>query len=121
MTTGNIKQQVLEHIQALSGEQVKTLLFTWLTGTDERLEAFNWLLTNQPNHTINAYESELKEESFEYGEIDTALNFRHLTESQMIQMSKAALEAYRQTRSGTTHDRVRKWSDSLGGVQLSRK
>gem|GEM_PF-3369600 len=29
-------------------------------------------------------------------------------------MSQAALEAYRQTGSGTTHERVREWSDSLG-------
>jgi len=114
MTTSNIKQQILEHIQALTGEQVKTLLFTWLTGTSERLEDFNRLLTNQFTETINAYESKSKEESFEYGEIDTALNFQPLTESQMVQMSQAALEAYRQTGSGTIHDHVREWSDSLG-------
>jgi len=117
MTTSNIKQKVLEHIQALTGEQVKTLLFTWLTGTSEELEDFERLLINQPRDIVNTDEPESNQEFFEYGEIDIGLDFQLLSESQMIQMSQAALEAYRRTGSGITHDRVREWSDSLGTDQ----
>ncbi|MEH1970297.1 hypothetical protein [Nostoc sp.] len=106
MTASNIKQQILEHIETLPPEQVKTLLLTWLTSSSEDLEDFEQLLTNQPTQTT--------EESFEYGEIDAALNFQPLTEAQMIQQSQSALEAYRRTGSGVAHDRVREWADSLG-------
>ncbi|MDZ7961395.1 MAG: hypothetical protein RMY34_26530 [Aulosira sp. DedQUE10] len=106
MTASNIRQQILEHLEALSPEQVKSLLFTWLSGTSGDLEDFERLLTNQPTQTT--------EESFDYGEIDAALNFQPLTEAQMVQQSQSALEAYRRTGSGVAHDRVREWADSLG-------
>ncbi|BDI20742.1 hypothetical protein ANSO36C_65440 (plasmid) [Nostoc cf. commune SO-36] len=106
MTASNIRQQILEHIETLPPEQVKTLLLTWLTSSSGDLEDFEQLLTNQPPQTT--------EESFEYGEIDTTLNFQPLTEAQMVQQSQSALEAYRRTGSGVAHDRVREWADSLG-------
>jgi hypothetical protein len=109
MTASNIRQQILEHIETLPGEQVKSLLLTWLTGTSASLEDFERLLTNQPTQTT--------EESFEYGEIDAALNFQPLTKAQMVQQSQSALEAYRRTGSGVTHNRVREWADSLGTEQ----
>ncbi len=106
MTASNIRQQILEHIEALSPEQVKSLLLTWLTGSEGDLEDFDRLLTNQPTQNT--------EELFEYGEIDAALNFQSLTEDEMIQQSQSALEAYRRKGSGVAHDRVREWADSLG-------
>ncbi|MEH1912406.1 MAG: hypothetical protein V7L05_13550 [Nostoc sp.] len=109
MTASNIRQQILEHVKTLPGEQVKTLLLTWLTGTSTSLEDFERLLTHQVTQTT--------EESFEYGEIDAALNFQPLTEAQMVHQSQSALEAYRRTGSGMAHDRVREWADSLGTDQ----
>ncbi|MEH2062449.1 MAG: hypothetical protein V7K50_09230 [Nostoc sp.] len=109
MTASNIRQQILEHIETLPPEQVKTLLLTWLTSSSGDLEDFEQLVTNQVTQTT--------EESFEYGEIDAALNFQPLTEAQMVQQSQSALEAYRSTGSGVAHDRVREWADSLGTEQ----
>ena len=86
MTASNIRQQILEHIEALPAEQVKTLLLVWLTSSSGNLENFEQLLTNQPNQAI--------EESLEYGEIDSSLNFQPLTEAEMVEQSKLALEAY---------------------------
>ncbi|OUL32477.1 hypothetical protein [Nostoc sp. 106C] len=95
MTASNLRQQILEHLETLLGEQVKTLLLTWLTSSSGDLEDFEQLLINQATQTT--------EELFEVGEIDTALNFQHLTEAQMVQQSLSALEAYRRTGSGVTH------------------
>ncbi len=106
MTASNIRQQILEHLEALPGEQVKNLLLTWLTNSSGNLEDFEKLLTNQP--------TQITEASFEYGEIDSALNFQPLTEDEMVQQSKLALEAYRRKGSGVAHNRVREWADSLG-------
>ncbi|MFN6564065.1 MAG: hypothetical protein RMY28_030325 [Nostoc sp. ChiSLP01] len=106
MTASNIKQQILEQLKTLPGEQVKTLVLTWLTGSSTSLEDFERLLTNQLTQTT--------EESFESGEIDAALNFQPLTEAQMVQQSQSALKAYRRTGSGVAHERVREWADSLG-------
>lgn len=109
MTVSNIRQQILEYIETLPPEQVKTLLLTWLTSSSGDLEDFEQLVTNQATQTT--------EESFEVGEIDAALNFQPLTEAQMVQQSQSALEAYRSTGSGVKHDRVREWADSLGTEQ----
>ncbi|MHC5754541.1 MAG: hypothetical protein ACYTXF_28675 [Nostoc sp.] len=109
MTGSNIRQQILEQLEKLPPEQVKTLLLTWLTSSSGDLEDFEQLVTNQAIQTT--------EESFEYGEIDAALNFQPLTEDQMVQQSQSALEAYRSTGSGVAHDRVREWADSLGTEQ----
>ncbi|MEH1807911.1 hypothetical protein [Nostoc sp.] len=109
MTGRNIRQQILEYIETLPPEQVKTLLLTWLTSSSGDLEDFEQLVTNQATQTT--------EELFEYGEIDAALNFQPLTEAQMVQQSQSALEAYRSTDSGVAHDRVREWADSLGTEQ----
>ncbi|MBO3463932.1 hypothetical protein G7B40_022065 [Aetokthonos hydrillicola Thurmond2011] len=106
MTTNNIRQQILEHLETLPGEQVKTLLLTWLTSSSGDLEDFEQLLTNQP--------TENREESFDYGEIDTGLNFQTLTEAEMIRQSQSALEAYLHKGSGVSHERVREWVENLG-------
>lgn len=105
MTASNIRQQILEHIEALPSQQVKSLLLTWLNGSEGDLEDFQRLLANPPTQNT--------EESFEYGEIDTALNFQPLTEDEMVRQSKSALEAYRRTGSGVAHNLVREWVDSL--------
>ncbi len=104
MTASNIRQQIFEHLEALPGEQVKTLLLTWLTASEGNLEDFEQLLLTMQG----------TEESLEFGEIDANLNFQPLTEAQMIKQSKLALEAYRREGSGVEHHRVREWANSLG-------
>jgi hypothetical protein len=103
----NIKQQILEHLKPLPGEQVKTLLLSWLTASEGDLEDFERLLTNQSVQTT-------EELSFEFGEVDAALDFQPLTEAEMLAQSLSALETYRQKGSGVAHNRVREWVDSLG-------
>lgn len=109
MTANSIKQQILEHLEPLPPEEVKTILLTWLTSSSDNLEDFEQLLINQPTQTV--------EESFEYGEVDSALNFQPLTEAEMIQQSKLALEDYRRQGSGFPHSVVREWADNLGTNQ----
>ncbi|MBD2682406.1 MULTISPECIES: hypothetical protein [Nostoc] len=106
MTAKNIKQQILEHLEALPGEQVKSLLKTWLTVSEGNLEDFEQLLSHEPTQST--------EEIFEYGEIDTALHFQPQTQAQMVEQSRKALEAYRSKGSGVAHEHVREWADSLG-------
>ncbi|NEO19486.1 MAG: hypothetical protein F6J94_19620 [Moorea sp. SIO1F2] len=105
MTGSNIRQQLLDHIEALPGEEVKTILLQWLIIPSSNLEDFEKLLTNQSN--------QITEESFDYGEIDSGLNFQPLTEEEMVQQSILALEAYRRNGSSVDHNRVREWADSL--------
>jgi hypothetical protein len=49
----------------------------------------------------------MKESSLEYGEIDAALNFQPLTEAQIVQQRKLALETYRRQGSRVPHDRIK--------------
>jgi hypothetical protein len=106
MTANNIRQQILEHIQGLPPQQVKNLLLTWLTSSSGNLDDFEQLLTNQ--------RTQATEESLEYGHIDETLNFQPLTEPEMIQQSKLALEDYLRKGSGVKHNLIRQWADSLG-------
>jgi hypothetical protein len=106
MTASGIRQQILEHIEVLSPQEVKTLLSHWLANSEGDLEEFKRLLTNKPDQIV--------EEAFEFGEIDSALNFQPLTEAQMIEKSLSSLEAYRRKGSGVEHERVREWIESLG-------
>ncbi len=106
MTASNIKQQILEHLEPLPPEEVKTILLTWLTSSSENLEDFEQLIINQPTEVV--------EQSFEYGEVDSALNFQPLTEAEMIEQSKLALKEYRRKGSGIPHSVVREWADNLG-------
>jgi hypothetical protein len=62
-------------------------------------------------------EENLAAESFEYGEINTELNFQPLTETEMIEQSKSALETYLRTGSGVKHETVKKWANNLGNQQ----
>ena len=52
MTASNIKQQIVEHLQPLPPEEVKTILLTWLTSSSENLEDFEQLLINQPTQAV---------------------------------------------------------------------
>mgnify|MGYP001797708559 CR=1 FL=1 len=106
MTSSYIKQKRLEHLEPLPPEQVKTILLTWLTSSSENLEDFEQLLINQP--------TQADREFFEYGEVDSALNFQPLTEAEKIQQSKLALEDYRRQGSVVPQSVVREWADSLG-------
>lgn len=69
------------------------------------LEYLEKLMTNQSN--------QITEESFDYGEIDSELNFQPLTEEEMVKQSILALEAYRRNGSSVDHNRVREWANSL--------
>ncbi len=109
MTANNIRQQILEHLEALPGEQVKTLLLTWLSVSEGDLQDFERLLNHESTQTT--------QELFEYGHIDTALNFQPLTQGQMVEQSQSALEMYRRTGLGVAHERVREWVDNLGTDQ----
>lgn len=102
----DIKQQILSHLEALPPEQVKTLLFNWLSSSEGDLEDFERLLTNQPEQIID--------EPLQFGEINEALNFQPLTEAEMVEKSLSSLEAYRRKGSGVSHERVREWVKSLG-------
>ncbi|MBW4602912.1 MAG: hypothetical protein KME29_25970 [Calothrix sp. FI2-JRJ7] len=104
MAVSGIRQQILEHIESLLPQEVKVLLSHWLVNSEGDLEDFEPLLTNQLN--------QIAEEAFEFGEIDTALNFQPLTETQMVEKSLSSLEAYRSKGSGVPHERVREWIES---------
>ena len=106
MTISNIRKQILERLEPLPGEQVKNLLLQWLINSSGNLEDFQELLKSQSHQKI--------EELLDYGEIDSGLNFRSLTEEEMIRQSKLALEAYHREGFSVNHDRVREWADSLG-------
>ena len=106
MIISNIRKQILERLEPLPGEQVKNLLLQWLINSSGNLEDFQELLKSQSHQKI--------EELLDYGEIDSGLNFRSLTEEEMIRQSKLALEAYHREGFSVSHDRVREWADSLG-------
>ncbi|MGD1809460.1 hypothetical protein ACP6PL_29065 [Dapis sp. BLCC M126] len=106
MTTNNLRQKILERLEPLSGEQVKNLLRKWLVNSSGNLEYFEELL-------IDEFDKKT-EELLDYGEIDSTLDFIPLTEEEMIQKSKLALEDYRRRGVSVAHSRVREWADSLG-------
>ncbi|NEP04461.1 MAG: hypothetical protein F6K25_19970 [Okeania sp. SIO2G4] len=106
MTANNLRQKILERLELLSGEQVKNLLRKWLVNSSGNLEYFEELLINE------SYQK--TEELLDYGEIDSTLNFISLTEEEMVQQSKLALEDYRRQGVSVAHSRVREWADSLG-------
>ncbi|MGB3507746.1 MAG: hypothetical protein WBA93_00565 [Microcoleaceae cyanobacterium] len=104
MTGNNIKQQILEHLELLPGEKVKNLLLTWLISSSGNLEYFDKLLTNES--------TKITEELLNFGEIDSGLNFQLLTEEEMVEQNKLALEADRRQGALVAHDRLREWADS---------
>lgn len=106
MTTNNLRQKILERLEPLPGERVKNILLKWLVNSSGNLEYFDELLINESHQKA--------EELLDCGEIDSALNFRPLTEEEMVQESKLALEAYRRQGVSVAHSRVREWADSLG-------
>ncbi len=106
MTANNLRQKILERLEPLPGEQVKNLLRKWLVNSSGNLEYFEELLINESHQKT--------EELLDYGEIDSTLNFISLTEEEMVQQSKLALEDYRRQGVSVAHSRVREWADSLG-------
>ena len=109
MTVSKTRQTILEHLEVLPGEQVKRLILTWLTSSSGDLEAFEQFLSDRL--------TQIPEKSLEYGEIDSGLNFQPLTEEEMIQQSKLALETYHRQGIGVPHNCVRQWANSLGTEQ----
>jgi len=80
MTENNIRQKILERLEPLSGEQVKHLLSEWLISASDHLEDFEELLRNESEQRT--------EELLDYGEIDSTLNFRSLSEAEMVRQSQ---------------------------------
>ncbi len=74
----------------------------------EKIKAIQFLATELAQEEPN-----LATESLEYGEINTELNFQTLSEKDMIEQSKSALETYLRTGSGVKHEQVQKWANSL--------
>jgi K+/H+ antiporter YhaU regulatory subunit KhtT len=106
MPLSHDRQQIASHVQEMDGEHVKALVLDWLTATDASLQDFEKLLSTMP---VTA-----ETESNVYGELDETLSFHTLTETQMIEKSLEALEAYRRTGNGVPHEQVRQWADQLG-------
>ncbi|NEP78916.1 MAG: hypothetical protein F6K39_12495 [Okeania sp. SIO3B3] len=105
MTANNLRQKILERLEALPGEQVKNLLRKWLVNSSGNLEYFEELLINEFHQKT--------EELLDYGEIDSKLNFIPLTEEEMIEKSKLALEDYRRQIEKIKPQLNQDWLDSL--------
>lgn len=93
------KSQLLDHIQAMEGHDVKALILAWLMGTDGRLEDLEQMLDG---------------DAIVYGELDAQGNFQPLTAAEMAAQSLQVLEEYQRNRDGVSHDRVSEWLDSIG-------
>jgi hypothetical protein len=106
MSSINNRQKIANHVQELDGEHLKALVLDWLTVTDASLQDFERLLSTESTPA--------QPESEAYGELDRTLNFHPLTETQMIHQSLEALEEYRLTGNGISHEQVREWADNLG-------
>lgn len=106
MSPINNRQKIASHVQELDGEHVKALVLDWLTVPDASLQDFERLLSTES--------TPVEPESEAYGELDQTLNFHPLIETQMIHKSLEALEEYRLTRNGISHEQVREWVDNLG-------
>jgi hypothetical protein len=102
MTIQPLQLQLAEHLQTLSGEQVKALVVQWLLTSDATIAGLN-------QHLMTAA-SEM-----EFGEIDAEGTFHPLSEAAMVEQSLAALERYRQTGGAISHDRIQQWANSLDG------
>ncbi|TVP64735.1 MAG: hypothetical protein EA343_04775 [Nodularia sp. (in: Bacteria)] len=74
----------------------------------EKIKAIQFLATE-----LAQEEQNLGAESLDYGQIDIELNFQSLSEKDMIEQSKSALETYLSTGSGVKHEQVQKWANSL--------
>jgi glutathione peroxidase-family protein len=67
----------------------------------EKIKVIQFLATELAQEEPN-----LATESLEYGEINTELNFQTLSEKDMIEQSKSALETYLRRGSGVKHEQV---------------
>jgi hypothetical protein len=103
MTT--LQQQIATQVLDLPGEQVKTLVLSWLSQTSGTLPDFQQMLeVGTPSPVAD----------LEYGEFDETLQFQPLTEAQQIQQSLETLAEYRRTKDGVPHAQVREWLNSIG-------
>jgi hypothetical protein len=100
MTTQPLQLQLAEHLQALSGEQVKALILQWLLTSDATVAGLNQQLIAM-------------ESAMEFGEIDVDGAFHPLSEVAMIEQSLTALKHYQQTGIAIPHDRIQQWASSL--------
>jgi hypothetical protein len=71
-------QMLQERLQAMADDQVKSLMIAWLQDDLLVLQQFtSWIKTTQPD--------------FEWGQIDSELNFQTLSDPEMLEQSLAAL------------------------------
>lgn len=91
------QQQILEYIEALSGDSVKAIVSEWV-------QLSNATLTDLKR---------LAEEALRSGNVDTTVGFPDLTEDEILQECDARLQRY-QHQQGIRHDRVAEWLNSIG-------
>jgi predicted transcriptional regulator len=90
------KSEIANQIEALDSEQVKSLVLSWLVETDGNFQDFQKLVETQ------------------IADLDDALAVSSETEAERISQSLEALEEYKRTGQGVSHERVQAWIDSLG-------
>ena len=100
MASQPLQIQLAEHLQTLSGEQVKALILQWLLTSDASIAGLNQQLMAM-------------ETTMELGEIDINGRFQPLSEAAMVEQSLVALEHYQQTGVAIPHDRIQQWASSL--------
>jgi predicted transcriptional regulator len=101
----DIRELIATQVVELPGDEVKSLVLSWLVETGGSLPDFQRLL----DRGVESAEDEL-----EYGMLNERLGFVPLTEEEQIQQSLDALEEYRRTGNGVPHEQVREWLDSIG-------
>ena len=101
----DIRQQMTTHIDALSGDQVKSLVLSWLSETGGTLTDFEQLLNGADQETQNP---------LQYGALDDRGEFQPFSEDEQIQLSLAAFADYRLNGGGVSNDRVSEWLESIG-------
>jgi hypothetical protein len=101
----DVRQQMTNHIDSLSGEQVKSLVLSWLSETGGTLSDFESLLD---------LKSDDQSIAIEFGQLNDLGEFQPLTENEQIQKSLETFAEYRLNRNGISHDRVSHWLESIG-------
>lgn len=97
-------KQLHAQIQARPSDSVKAIVLSWLNQSNGNLSDFERLIAEIAQET----------EGDQWGEIDTANEFQPLSQEQTIAQSLAALPDYQTNKTGTPHDRVKQWAESLG-------
>jgi predicted transcriptional regulator len=95
----DIRQQILEYIEALPGDSVKEAVQAWVKFSDGSLIDF---------------ERQLADQAASQSQVDTTIGFPCLSHEEAIRESESRWQRYQQTQQGIPHDRVVQWLDSVG-------